>query len=950
MSWRRFFRREEWDAERTCEMEAHLAHETDEFVARGMSRDDAQAAAKRKFGNETKLREEIYEMNTVSWLDSLWQDVKYGARTLRKSPGYAALAILTLALGIGANTTIFSLLNAVVLRTVPVCDPANLYVLKWRANVAPNMDWSSSFGDCGQNDQAANPTGCSFPFDTYEKIRDNSAVFSSAAAFAGPTQLEMSGNGAAKIADATLVSGDFFSTLGVKPATGRTLAAADNVAGSAEVAVLSYAFWRHEFGGDPSVVGRVIELNKKAFTIAGVAEKSFTNLSPGKTEDMWIPIAGGQSLGIRWMQRPEDVANWWLVIVARLTPGVTPAQAQTAATIAFRNELIHGEKPISRESDNPGIVLEKVQKGLVGLRMFYSTRLYVLMGAVGLILLIACANVAGLLLARAAGRRKEIALRLVLGAGRGRVIRQLLIESVLLSGLGAGLGIALAYWGVEAITPLLGGDPLRGFPFIVELDWHVMLFTLAAAVLTGIFFGLAPAFRSTRVDLTSALKENAPTIAPVGNLGRFAILQRLGRLQMGSALVVIQVALSVIVMIGAGLMVRTLDKLRHLDTGFDPHNVLLFGVDPTHLGMSDERAQNLYREMRERFVALPGVTSASFSSFALVEGSDWTTLMRLNPDQAEQSIEVNMVAPGPNFLETMRIPLLAGRGFTPQDFEIAAKKNSDVRERMTAEAAGKPGSVAAGKLLALPALVNRAFVEKYLANQNPVGRGLYAGSRPGDSQGQGMPSREWEIVGVVGDTKYDTMRDAEAPLIFVPDASGGAEFEIRTAGDPNALVPTVRDAMAEINNEVPLIDIRTQTEQIDRELLEERFLAKLVSVVGLLAMVLACVGLYGLLSYEVSRRTREIGVRMALGAARIDVFSLVLGQGLVLALVGIAVGTAIAMGLTRYLESLLYGVKPNDPATFAAIGALILVVGALASYLPTRRATRVDPMVALRYE
>jgi predicted permease len=366
--------------------------------------------------------------------------------------------------------------------------------------------------------------------------------------------------------------------------------------------------------------------------------------------------------------------------------------------------------------------------------------------------------------------------------------------------------------------------------------------------------------------------------------------------------------------------------------------------------MSDEQAQNLYRDMRERFAALPGVTSSSFSSFALVEGSDWTTLMRLDPDQTEKSIEVDMMAPGPNFLETMRIPLLAGRTFTAQDFQVAAKKNGEIRDQIAVGTFGKPSTAGASESIALPALVNRAFVEKYLANENPLGRGLYAGARPGDSQDHGTPSREWEIVGVVGNTTYDTMRDAEAPLFFVPDASGGAEFELRTAGDPNALVPVVRDAMAKMNGEVPLIDIRTQTEQIDRELLEERFLAKLVSVVGLLAMVLACVGLYGLLSYEVSRRTREIGVRMALGAARLDVFRLVLGQGLVLAIAGVVLGAAIAAGLTRFLESLLFGVKPNDPVTFAAIAGLILAVGALASYLPTRRATRVDPMVALRYE
>ena len=479
-----------------------------------------------------------------------------------------------------------------------------------------------------------------------------------------------------------------------------------------------------------------------------------------------------------------------------------------------------------------------------------------------------------------------------------------------------------------------------------------MLFTLAATALTGIFFGLAPALQSTRVELTSALKENAPTSSPAAHAGRFAFLQRLRRLQMGGALVVVQVALSVIVMIGAGLMVRTLANLRQQNMGFDPHNVLLFGVDPTHLGMSDEQAQTLYGQMRERFAAMPGVTSAGYSSFALVEGSEWITLMRLASDPAKESLSIDVMATGPEFLRTMRIPLLAGRDFQPADFETAAKKNRAVQEQMSATQAGKPAPPDTGTETVLPALVNRAFVEKYLPNENPIGRALYAGAIPNeDAVAKAKPATEqWEIVGVVGDTKYSTMRHADAPMIFVPDASGAAEFELRTAGDPNALVPEVRDAMAAINNELPLMDIRTQSEQIDRVLIEERFLAKLVSVIGALAMLLASIGLYGLLSYEVARRTREIGVRMALGAAPMDVLRLVLGQGLGLAAAGILLGAAIAAGLTRFLQSLLFGVKPNDPVTFVAIGALLLVVGALASYLPTRRATRVDPMVALRYE
>jgi predicted permease len=945
MSWRKFLRRDEWDEERAREMEAHLQCEIDENVAWGMSGEEARVAAKRKMGNETKLREEIYDMNTVGWLDSLWQDLKYGARMLRKSPGYTAVALLTLALGIGANTAIFSLVDAIMLRTVPVRDAKSLYVFGWRANKAPDIEWLSGYGDCGGNDIGANPYGCSFPRETYWKMRDEAGVFSQIAAFAGPSQLEITGNGSAAIVDGTLVSGDFFTTLGVKPAVGRTLATQDDTSGAAATAVLSYTYWKSNFGGDPSVVGRTIALNNTPFTIVGVADRSFTNLSPGKTQDLWITIESGRSLGIRWMERSLGATNWWLVMVGRLTPGVTPMQAQTAATVMFRNELIHGRKPISKETDNLEIVLTPVQQGLTGQRMVYSTRLYVLMGAVGLILLVACGNVAGLLLARAARRRKEIALRLALGAGRERIVRQLLTESVLLSAMGGAAGIAIAYWGVQAIAPLFTGDPMRGMQFDVSLDWRVMTFAVGASVLTGVFFGLAPAVRSTRVDLTSALKQNTPSTP---HTPRFAWLRNL---QLGNALVVLQVALCVIVMIGAGLMVRTLEKLRSVDTGFDPHNVLLFGVDPTHLGMKDDQAQNLYRGMRERFAALPGVTSAAYSSMALMEGGGWTTVLRVEGDPSNSDVLANLLALGPNFLETMRIPLLAGRGFTDQDFETAAQHDRAESERSAVEKAGQKPKDDAGSVI-VPVLVNRSFVAKYLPNQNPLGRGLMTGGHSeGSANEKPMPARrEWEIVGVVGDTKYGTMRDDIGPIVFMPLSSGMAEFELRTAGDPDALVPAVRDALAQINDQVPIIDIRTQTQQIDRMLVEERMLAQLVGAVGVLAMVLACIGLYGLLSYEVARRTREIGVRMALGAARLDVFRLVLGQGMVLALAGIALGAAIAAGLTRFIGSLLYGVKPSDPLTFAAIAALILAVGSLASYLPTRRATRVDPMVALRYE
>ncbi len=944
MSWRKYFRREGRDAELAAEMEAHLAHEIDEHVARGMSREDARFAAKRKLGNETRVREDVYEFNSVSWLETLWQDLRYASRMLRKSPGYAAVAIFTLALGIGANTAIFTLIDGVMLRSLPVRDPAGLYLAVWQANKAPDMEWQSTYGDCEGGRSEANPSECTLPLGTFKSLRDDSKVFSSVAAFAGPSEMQLSGNGAASIVQGMTVSGEYFSTLGVNPAIGRLLTRDDDAAGPTNV-VLTYAYWQSNFGGDPSVVGKTIELNGAPFNIVGVAEQKFTNLSPGKAQDLWLTIGASKTMGIKWAKRSEGISNWWLVLVARLSPGVARAQAESEATVLFRNQIIHGERPLSKDEDNPRIALVPAQSGLTGRRSQYSTRLYVLMCAVGLILLIACANVAGLLLARSAARQKEIALRLALGARRMRIVRQLLTESLLLSFIGGAFGIAFAFWGVRVITALLGEGTDTRFAFVVAPDWRVLAFTLSAATLTGIFFGLAPAMRSTRVDLTSALKENSPTNAATGEDVWW------WRVQMGNVLVVAQVGLCVVVAIGAGLLVRTVRNLQHMDLGFDAHNVLLFDLNPTRTGMKDEQAENLYRELRRTFAALPGVVSATYSSGELLSGGEWRETVRVDGSEDGQGDGIDVLAIGPEFLSAARIPLLAGRTFTPSDFELSAKKFNEQMKMAADIDDGKKVDANAQQTI-VPVLVNRAFAAKYLAGQEPLGKALTRGGHSGATNAvkNEPPSREYEIVGVVADTKYGTLRDAIAPLLIVPNVTGGVEFAVRTAGDPDALIPVVREIVTKADSALPVTGLRTQTQQIDHLMEAERFLARLVSFAGALALLLSCVGLYGLLSYEVARRTREIGVRMALGARRGDVLRMVLGQGVRLAVIGVALGAAVAVVVTRYLSSFLFEVRANDPVTFAAIAALILCVSVAASYVPTRRATRVDPMVALRYE
>jgi len=877
---------------------------------------------------------------------------------LAKSPGFTAVAVLTLALGIGANTAIFSLIDAVMLRSLPVRNPSQLVLLQWhnRHRWIGSTEYSS-FSDCGDTGFRGG-SGCSFPLPIFEEIRSQTNAFSGVTAFAGPARLNLSGNGPASIVKGEIVSGDYFSTLEVNAVIGRTLGPADDTPSASPAAVLSYAYWQSAFGGSRSVLGRTILLNNVAFTIVGVAEPSFTNLSPGKKQDLWLTIAMVPRLGIDWGQKIEGLHNWWLVLMARLRPGASIVQAQTAASLIFRNEVLHGAKPLSKAADDPGIFLTRAQEGLSGTRGHYSEQLYILMFAAGTILLIACANVAGLLLSRAAARQKEIAVRLALGAGRVRILRQLLTESLLLSVAGGAVGIIFAYWGVHAVTALMSGNSSR-FPFVVSPDWRVLSFALGASIFTGIFFGLAPAVRGTRVDLTPALKENASTI-PGGSTRGWR------RFHLGSGLVVVQVALSVLVLIGAGLLVRTLEHLRNINPGFDTRNVLLFSVDPTLLGYKDAQIENLYREMRDRLAALPGVISVAYSSDALLSGGLWGSTVHIEGQPPKSDVHVDMFAAGPKFFSTMRIPLLEGRMFTSADYEqaaqaSAAKKAAEQKANPQAPpaTAGKPvptlsAAVAVPHAAVVSVLVNKAFVRRYFANENPLGKGINRGrGESGANDGSSAVSPKssgWQIVGVVGDTKYNTLRRDIHPAVYVPFTSGSAYFELRTKANPTGFVPEVRDVANQLDNNLPLSNVSTQTRNIDGLLSQERLVARLSSFFGLLALILACIGLYGLLSYEVSRRTREIGIRMALGAQQRDVLRLVVGQGIVLAIVGAGVGVGVAIGVTRYLSSMLYDVHANDPVTIASVAILLLLVALLACYIPARRATRVDPMVALRYE
>jgi predicted permease len=827
---------------------------------------------------------------------------------LAKNPGFTVVAVATLALGIGANTAIFSLVNAVMLQSLPVRHPEQLVVARWSAHTWPQNIGTSGFGDCsGHGRPGPNSGSCSFSYPMFKEIREKKDLFSGVAAFAGPAQLDLSGNGPASMAQGELVSGDYFQTLGVRSVLGRTLEPSDEEPGAAPVVVLNYGYWQSAFGGATGAVGKTIRLNGVAFAVVGVTDPSFTRLTPGKTLDMWLPLSQLVPLGLHWGAGSNDARNWWLTLVARLKPGMPASQAQEAVSLLFRNETLHGEKPALKDSDDPKVSLLPAQKALTGIRSMFGLPLYLLMAAVGIVLLIACANVAGLMLARATSREKEMAVRLTLGAGRGRVIQQLLTESVLLSAAGAVLGIFIAFWGAQGLASFLAANLYHPMEIDLQPDLTVLVFTVAVALLTGIGFGLAPAFRGTRIDVAPALKENSGSLSAATHVGS----RRFG---LGSSLVVCQVALSMVVLIGAGLLWRTLDKLKSINPGFDTSDVLLFSVDPTLAGYKEANIQNVYDEIERRLVALPGVVSSSYSSDALLDGGLWTEGVHIEGQPEKGTVDVQMLAAGPDFFETMRIPLIKGRTFQAPDM----RANQEV------------------------AIVNEAFAHKYLESKDPIGIHLVGGGDKDDLQR--------EIVGVVGDTKYDDMRKADEPTAFVLLKNGQVTFALRSAVAPSALIPTVRHIVNEVDENLPVFGVRTQTQTIDRLLFGQRLVARLSSLFGLLGLLLACIGLYGLLSYEVARRTREIGIRAALGAQRQDVLRMVIKQGLVLVGFGLVAGVMVAFSATRFLQSLLFGVKPTDPWTFAAVCSLLVLVGVLACYIPARRATRVDPMVALRYE
>jgi predicted permease len=850
-----------------------------------------------------------------NWFQSGLSDCRFALRQFHKSPAFATTAVLTLALGIGANTAIFSLIDAALLRSLPVRDPQQLVVFQWAAHNSPNTKGDYSYMSCPTN--VSGEHGCSFSFPMFRQFQALQDTFSSVFALGGDVGLNLRGNGPASFVHGELVSGDFFNTLGVGAAVGRTFAPSDDTPSTLPVAVLAYGYWQSTFGGDPSVAGKTVLLNNIPVTIVGVAAKEFPGLDPGRARQIWLPLSLSPQFGKDLygtvggdhpsLQAGDDI--WWVYPVARLKQGISLGQAQAAAGALFHNDVLDKTKELFKAEDAPRLVLMPAPQGISGLRDRFSTPLTILMTAVGMVLLVACANVAGLMLARSAARQREVAVRLALGAGRARIARQLLTESGLLSLAGGASGILLAYWSVRSLVAFMSRGGLWPSHLAVHLDLRILAFTSAVSVFTGVLFGLVPAFRAMRVDLTPALKESTSALARGASRGRW--------FNLGGCLVVAQMALSVLVLAGAGLLVRTLKNLRSIDPGFDTRNILLFAIDPTLNGYTAVRTQSLYSELQARLKALPGVVTLSYSFDPLLSGNGYATSFRIEDETQNAEGVADGLAIGPKFFETMHIPLLIGRTLTSEDFKSASTVS--------------------------PVVINEAFVRKFFKNQNPLGR------RISHFVGQGTWAY-WEVVGVAGDAKYRTLRSEISPTVYLPQKGGSATFEIRTLVEPATMIPAVRSTVSQVDNNLPLFNIETQSEQIEGSLFQERLIARLSSFFGGLSLLLACIGLYGLLSYEVTRRTREIGVRMTLGARPFDILRFIVGRGVGLSTAGGIIGILGALGTTHYLASLLYGVRPVDPPTFVVVAVLLGLVALAACYIPARRASGVDPMVALRYE
>jgi putative ABC transport system permease protein len=879
MAWRRFFRRNLWDRERSREIETYLEIETDQNIARGMRPDEARYAALRKLGNLTRVREEIYRMNSIGFLETLWQDVRFALRMLRKSPGFTAVAGLTLAVGIGANTAIFSVVYAVLLRPLPYANP-NQLVSVFEANPSKGVPVDA----------------LSYP--NFLECSDHNGVFSQMAGY-NAHDLALTGAGEPTTVHTIAVTPEMFSLLRARPLVGRIFRLEEGKRGAAPVVIVSENLWRSRLGANPNIVGQAITLDKRSFTVVGIMPASFRFPLDAATGDVWIPVAQ-DPLWSGFMSLPAGAR--WLITVGRLNPGISVKRAQ--ANMDTMSARLAREFP----AGNSGwtIRVQTLQEEIVG---DLKSALLVLLGAVSLVLLIACGNIANLLLARATSRAREIALRIALGAGRRRIVRQLMTESALLGLLGGIAGIVLAYGGVQALSSVLPPGLPRAQT--VHVDGWVLAFALALSVVASLAFGLAPALFAGHSNLQASLAEGTGRSGEGG-----------GRRRTRSLLAAAEIALAMVLLVAAGLLIRSFAALTSIYPGFNARHVVTAEFSlPQYQYSKPAQWTAFAKELMDRIHAQPGLGDSAIGiplPIAYPISSVPFSIVGSPPLPPRISLSAQWESVSPGYFHVMEIPLLRGRSFAGQDSPMAPPV----------------------------AIVSEAFARRYFPNQDPLGKRLKFGVVR-----DGILNRE--IIGVVGDVRGLALSKPPEPMMYVPYAQAplwGGILVVRTSLNTPSVAAAIRHATHQIDKDLPVTNIETLPEALSASVAQPRFRTLLLGLFGAIALVLAAVGIFGVISYSVSRRTHEIGIRMALGATPASVLSLILAESARLVLLGLGVGILAALVLTRFLSNVLFAVKPADLLTFTAVAILLSTVALAASYLPARRAMRVDPMEALRYE
>jgi predicted permease len=906
-------KRQRLETDLEAEVRFHLDSYAGDLVRSGVPEAEAVRRARIEFGGIESHKDAIRASMGLRWWDDLWGDLQYGTRVLRKSPGFTSIAVVSLALAIGANTSIFSLANQLLYARLGVLHPEQLRLLTVIVDEhsAVHSSWGSRYAVAGGGARFD-----SFTYPIYQQLRRENHVLDEIFAFKDNIQANATIDGSAQAVQLELVSGDLYEQMGVRTVRGRPILPSDDQApGTGAVATISEGLWERAFGKATDAVGKVITVNMTPVTVIGVNPRAFTGArSVQNSPDIFMPLSMIPLVKGELGQSGPLLSSsklWWVQLMAREKPGVSLQQARAALNVAL-SAAIHATMTVAKDDTMPRLELEDGSKGLNFNGKQFAQPMHVLLAVVGFVLLIACANIANLMLARSSARQREMGVRLALGAGRGRILRQVLTESLMLAAIGGSVGLLLGYLGRTALPKLLLNSWERE-GMNVPFDWRVFSFTAGVTLVTGVLFGIAPAWSATRAEIGTAIKDG----------GKASTKQRKG--WSGRTIVTFQVALSTLLVVGASLFLRTLINLNAIDVGFRTDGLVLFDLNPPSKQYPAPKDVALHARIEQALRGVPSVEGITLTDIPLLANSQSESDFNVEgaPETKEPHGEgsgAKEATVGQDFLSVMGIPIVAGRSFKRQDAEAPQRLS----------------------------IVNQALVRKYFPNQNPIGRRFSMD----DSK---TKDRSWlEIIGVSADTRYSNLQQEPPPLHFdlyrQSKDIGGVTYIVRTRMKPDAIVPSLRAVVQGIDRDLPLMDVRTQRQQIDATIVQERVFASLTAAFGILALALACVGIYGIMAYAVSQRTNEIGIRLALGARRRQVRGMVLKEAGWLAAVGVVVGVAVALLLGQLMKSMLYGLQPSDPASLVGAAVLLLGVALLAGWVPAMRASRVEPMEALRHE